>query len=298
MPFENEYPAWDDYRLLLAVADEGSFSAAARRVRLGQPTVSRRIAQLEERIGEALFTRRAEGAVPTSAGERLLPAARRMAESAAELGRLAARGESAPEGRVRIAAPPGIAFDVLAPFARELREAHPRLRLEVLSSVRHLDLARGEADLALRTRCPVQRELVCLAELGLPVAAFASPEYAASLPAGYGPADIDWITFGPPYDRVPPRPQLEAMVPGFEPVFTSDSYLVQLRAASVGVGALVQTRGRHRFLWDSGLVELDIDLGGATGRLHLVCAKTMRSVPRVEAVIELLQRELRAVETD
>lgn len=296
MPFDIECIAWDDFRLFLAVANEGSFSGAARRLRLGQPTISRRISQLEERLGEALFVRRVEGAMLTAAGERLLPAARRMAESAGELVRLAAGGESAPEGRVRIAAPPGLAFDFLVPFARALRDTYPRLRLEVLSSVAHIDLVRGQADLALRTRCPAQRELACLGELEVAVAAYASAEYAARLPAGYGPADIDWITWAPPYDQVYPRPQLEAMIPELEPVFTSDSYLVQLRAAELGLGAMVLSKARHPYLRASGLVELDVRLDGAKGRLHLVCAKSLQVVPRVRAVLHLLLGELDRVE--
>jgi len=278
-------PAGEDARFVAAFFSEVFFFAL--------PLAAR----AEARLALAFFVRRAEGAALTAAGERLVPAARRMAESAAELGRLVASGESAPEGRVRIAAPPGIAFDFLAPFARALREAHPGLRLEVLASVPHIDLARGEADLALRTRCPAQRELVCLGELELEVAAFASADYAASLPDGYDHADVGWITWAPPFDQVPPRPQLEAMIPGFEPAFTSDSYLVQTRAAEVGVGAMILSRARHPFLRDTGLVELDLDLGGASGTMHLVCAKSMQAVPRVQAVIELLSEELGRVES-
>ena len=62
-------PSWDDMRLFLAVAETGSFSAAARRLRLGQPTLSRRMAELESGLGEALFERRAQGCVLTAAGQ-------------------------------------------------------------------------------------------------------------------------------------------------------------------------------------------------------------------------------------
>src|SRR5689334_4201790 len=108
---------WEDLQLFLAVAEARSMSAAARTLRLGQPTLSRRMALLEEAVGSALFVRRPDGVAPTPLAERLLPAARRMAEWASEAGRAVAGGERAPEGRVRIAAPPGIAFDFLAPLA-------------------------------------------------------------------------------------------------------------------------------------------------------------------------------------
>jgi DNA-binding transcriptional LysR family regulator len=108
---------WDDAQLFLAVAEAGSLSAAARRLHITQPTVSRRVALLEAQLGEAVFVRTADGARLTSFGERLLEPARRMAEWAGELDRAAERAETTPRGSVRVTAPPGIAYDFLAPFA-------------------------------------------------------------------------------------------------------------------------------------------------------------------------------------
>ena len=65
---------WDDLKLFVAVHEQGSLSAAARVLKLGQPTLSRRIAELEEAIGTVL----------TAAGSKLLPAAQSMAEWANE----------------------------------------------------------------------------------------------------------------------------------------------------------------------------------------------------------------------
>ena len=53
---------WDDLRLFLAVHEQGSLSGAARMLKLGQPTLSRRIAELETMVGEALFERQSQGA--------------------------------------------------------------------------------------------------------------------------------------------------------------------------------------------------------------------------------------------
>jgi DNA-binding transcriptional LysR family regulator len=299
VPSENEYmpAAWDDVQLLLAVVDAGSFSGAARRLRLGQPTISRRIAALEEQLGEALFQRGVAGAALTAAGERLLPAARRMAEAAGELMRLAAGGESRPEGLVRIAAPPGFAWGYLAGFAAHAAKVLPGIRLEVLSSIEYLDLGRGEADLAIRGRPPNQRDLVWLCGLEVRAAAFATRRYRARLPKGYTIADVGWISWAPPYAHLPPTPQLEAIIPGFRPVFTSDSYLIQLQAAESGIGAMILGRERHRFAPHTALVELALDLGPqAVGSLYLVSAKTALLVPRVRAVIDLLLADWKLVE--
>lgn len=286
---------WDDVQLFLAVAEAGSLSGAARRLSTTQPTVSRRIAELEERLGEALFARAVDGVTPTAFAERLLDPARRMAESAAELSRAAEGAETAPQGVVRITAPPGVAFDVGAPFAAWLRGKLPQVRLEVVSTVAYLDLARREADLALRLAAPVGRELVTLAKLDLTVGAFAAPSYARSLPKKYGPADVAWIGWAPPFEHLAPNPQLAQLIPGWQPVFTSDDYLVQLRAAEAGIGALFLARVKHRFARHA-LVELDLDLGDLKSSLHLVAAKSALAIPRVRAVAELLAKEIEGAE--
>ena len=174
---------WDDVQLVLVIAEKGSLSRAAKRLRVGQPTMSRRLAVLEYRLGYPLFLRQAAGVALTSAGERLVEPAKRMAEWAGEVARAAGRGESGgPRGLVRVTAPPGVAFDFVAPFAAVVRKKHPDLRLEVLSSVHVLDLARGEADLALRLRPSVSRELVVVASLVVPNAVVVSRSYATKLP--------------------------------------------------------------------------------------------------------------------
>jgi DNA-binding transcriptional LysR family regulator len=284
---------WDDVRLFLAVAETGSLSAAARLLRVGQPTMSRRLAQLEAMLGEALFRRSVQGVALTGAGERLLEPARKMAEWAGEIGRAAQKSDPAPHGVVRVAAPPGVAFLLLAPFAAWLRQRYPELRLEVLSAIHYLDLARGEADLALRLRAPAQRDLVCVASLEHENAAYAAPSYVERLPRKYGIADIDWIAWAPPFDGLPPNPQLEAAIPGFRPAFSSDNFLVQLRAAEMGLGAMFLGRARHRVAPPPALEELHLDLGQhAQSSLHLVCARSALDVPRVRAVAELLAEEL------
>src|SRR5882672_6287290 len=113
---------WEDARLFLAVAESRSVSRAARALRITQPTASRRLAQLEARLGEPLVTRSVQGTALTPFGERLVEPARRMAEWAGELARAAERRETAVRGVVRVTAPPGLAFDFLAPFAVQMRK--------------------------------------------------------------------------------------------------------------------------------------------------------------------------------
>lgn len=285
--------SWDDAKLFLAVAEAGSLSGAARRLKLGQPTVTRRLAALEYTVGNALFRRSVEGAALTAAGERLLGPARKMAEWAGELHRAAAAADGAPRGLVRVTSSPFVCFDFLAPFAGVVARKHPGLRLEVLSSVQYLDLARGEADLALRARPPENADLELVHTLELENAVFVSKALKARLPRKASVASLPWVAWCPPFESIPPNPQLQAAIPGFTPAFTADHFLVQLAAAEAGLGAMVLGRVPHRFGRASNLVPLELDLGpSARSQLHLVCARSALDVPRVRHVVELLVREL------
>ena len=285
---------WNDVRLFLAIAEHGSVTEAARRLGIGQPTASRRLGELEHRLGYALFRRSVEGTSLTSQGERWLDAARHMAEWAGELQHAAEQTDATPRGVVRITAPPGVAYDFVAPFAARLRERYPEIVLHVSSRVEYLDLARREADLALRTRATSARDLVTVATLEHDNDAFVTPAYRATLPKKPALADIAFIGWAPPFESLSPNAELAALIPGFRPTFASDDYIVQRRAAEAGVGAIFLGRVRHRFSLDSTLVPLGLELGAhGKSRLHLVCAKSALAVPRIRAVAELLAEELR-----
>lgn len=283
---------WEGVELFLAAAEHKSLAKAAKVLSVTQPTVSRRLADLEATVGEALFARSVEGVTLTAAGERLLVPARLMAEGHGELSRLAAGSRAAPAGIVNVSAPPGIAYELLAPFAVQLRKLLPEVQLSVNASVRQVDLVRREADLALRANKPATRDLVTLASVEEPVAAFASRAYVEALPRAPSLADIGWIAWPTSHAEIPPNPQLAARIPDFAPVFAADDFLVQLRAAQLGVGAVILSARTHRFAGKSGLVPIPISLGPLKVGIHLVCARSALVVPRVRAVAELLQAEL------
>lgn len=287
---------WSDLQLVLAIAEGGSLSGAARALRVTQPTASRRLAELEAQLGEPLFVRRVDGTVATSFCERLLEPARQMADAAAAAERAAERGERAPQGTVRITAPPGVAQAMLAPFAIALREQFPEIQLEVISTVRYVDLVRREADLALRIPSTSHREsprdIAIVKSVKHPIHAYATPAYIATRRRGYGFADVDWIGWPAPLEETPPMPQLAQRIPNFRPVFASDDFLIQLRAAELGIGAIVLSELRTRFDPPPVLAPLALDFGGMAATLQLACARGSLAVPRIAAVAELLAAEL------
>ncbi len=283
---------WDDVKLFLAVHEHGSLSAAARVLKLGQPTLSRRIAELEEAVGEALFDRQSHGASLTGAGYKLLPAAQHMAEWANEAELSVKKQTYLPEGKVRIAAPPGIAYEIVAPLAAQIRQQYPQIQIEVLSGVETLNLSRGEADLSLRTEKPVDADLVCVDEVSSSVRVYTTKTYAAKLPAKYVIADLDWICWAAPYEGLQTNLELNSLIPDFKPAFTSDDFIVQIAACKAGVGALMLPRAFLHYENLRELQDLNIDLGAnAVGSLFLVCHKRHRNLPKVQLVIDFIAQE-------
>lgn len=278
--------SWEDAQTFLAVAETGSFSAAATRLKLGQPTISRRIKTLEEKVTQQLFIRGKHGAVPTPAAEQLMPAANQMAKWAAEFDRAARGSVQADVGWIKIASPPGVAVEQLGPFAAWLAEHEPNIRLEILSSIDHVNLARGAADIAVRTQKPTEPELVALHEFSVQSGVYGARSYVEKLPKRCRWSDLDWVTWADRYQHLEPRPMLEKVIPNFSPVLASDDYLVQKAAVQAGLGVMIcNSPGKAE---TAPLLEVDVGVTLPKTKFYLVCAKSMQHIGLVKTVVNLI----------
>lgn len=141
---------WDDLRYFLAVARTGSTLGAARSLGVNQTTAARRIGLLEEKLGAGLFERHHGGYRLVSGTEELVDVATRAEGEIERFTALAtARGRDAT-GSIKVTTNEPLANVVLAPVLREFRKSHPNVRVDIVISPRQLDLAHGEADVALR----------------------------------------------------------------------------------------------------------------------------------------------------
>ncbi len=151
---------WNQLKAFLETAETGSLSAAARKLGLTQPTLSRQVAAIEQRMGITLFERVGKAMALTPTGLDLLAHARAMGAAAEALG-LAATGRSqAVGGVVSVSATDAVAAYLLPPLVRQLREQAPGIVVEVISSNAFSDLLRREADIAIRHVKPEQPELI------------------------------------------------------------------------------------------------------------------------------------------
>jgi DNA-binding transcriptional LysR family regulator len=151
---------WNQLRAFLETAETGSLSAAARKLGLTQPTLSRQVAAIEQRMGVTLFERVGKAMALTATGLDLLEHARAMGAAAEALG-LAATGRSQViEGVVSVSASDAVAAHLLPPLVRQLREQEPGIAIEVIASNALSNLLRREADIAIRHVQPEQPELI------------------------------------------------------------------------------------------------------------------------------------------
>jgi len=135
---------------LVRVVDTGSFSGAARQLRVGQPSISKVIAQLEQRVGVKLLFRSTHGLAPTEAGENFYGHAKRAIDEADEA-ELKARGVGAGlTGRLRISGAVTFARLHVVPRFAKFTDLHPALEIEVVLDDRNVDLVEAGIDVALR----------------------------------------------------------------------------------------------------------------------------------------------------
>jgi len=168
---------WELYRSFLSVLQEGSLSGAARALGITQPTVGRHVSALENSFGYALFTRSRAGLLPTEAALALRSYAEAMRSTAAALRRAAASQGEGVKGTVRVSASEVVGVEVLPAILARLREAHPHLTVELVSTNRMQDLLLREADSAVRTAPPRQESLIARRVGTVAVGLFAHKSY-------------------------------------------------------------------------------------------------------------------------
>lgn len=172
------------------VVDAGSFSGAARLLRVGQPAVSKTIAQLEERLGVRLLLRSTHGLTPTEAGRSFYERARRAIEEADEAEH-AARGAGATlSGRLRICAAVTFSRLHVLPRLPLFLEQHPQLDVDFVLDDRNIDLIEEGIDIALRMGNLADSNLIARKIGQSPRHVFATPAYLERMGVPHVPADL------------------------------------------------------------------------------------------------------------
>lgn len=142
--------AWDDFRLVRAIADHRSLGGAAEALGVNNSTVFRRLNSLEEMLGVRIFERARSGYLLTSAGEEMVTLANRMAESILEFERRIAGQDVRPSGELRVTTTDTIFSHLVSPIFCAFRQRYPEITLDFVIDNRALNLSRRDADVAIR----------------------------------------------------------------------------------------------------------------------------------------------------
>lgn len=285
---------WDDLKYLLAVARHGSTLAAGRALGVDQSTVQRRVAELERRIGLPLVRRQPSGYQLTGLAQSLLPQAEAVEQAVLELERRIAGAAADLTGVVRVTCPEPIVYRITQTgFLDRFQAAYPALQVQFVMSDRYVDLAKGEADVALRSGDTDDGELVGR-KLGDSVwAVYASRGYIERHGRPDRLADLPrhaLVGFDETMARHRLSAWLHAVAPGVALASRANSVLglVSSARAGVGVAALPVSLGDA----EADLVQVIGPVDALTRSWRLLTTAELRRTPRVAAFFDFTVGEI------
>ncbi|SSS42986.1 transcriptional regulator, LysR family [Acinetobacter baumannii] len=173
----NKQLSWDDQKFFLVVLEEGSFSAAARKLGVTQPTVRTRIEHLEHQLGTVLFSRSVHGLKPTEHALALEVPARAMQRASDYFMRTASAPLNLIAGSVRVSVSDFLGTMVLPQLLSKFRLLYPEVNIELSLNNSSANLLEQEADLAIRMYPPVQEALVAKKIGEVPLGLYAHRDY-------------------------------------------------------------------------------------------------------------------------
>lgn len=283
---------WNDLQVFLAIARGGSLAAASRTLGVNHSTVFRRLNTFEETLGVRLFDRLPTGYALTAEGESIRSEAEAVEGSVHAIERRVAGRDLAMEGDVRLTLPPNMAREYLAPWLPELYRRYPGIRIEIAASDDDFDLARREADIALRATPSPPDWLVGRELTRIRWSAYASQAYLDAHGAPKNADDLakhDLIGADVAFQRLPAFAWLREQIPDTRIRAKAGDLDTMAAMAVAGIGVCLLPGEQ----FSPKLVRL-FELGSQfdTG-LWLLTHPDLRHVGRVKAVMDFLTERLR-----
>lgn len=228
-----------------AVIRGGSFTAAARELRLSKSVVSERVSQLEVRCGARLLERTTRRMRLTEAGVEVAAAAERVEGALSQLSRSLDARQGEPSGVLRVATTIDLGPLLVGPAVARLVGAHPGLRVEIVSDDAPRDLLEARVDVAVRLGAPRASSFVArrLATLSEPIVA--SPALAGALGRPARPRDLagaPWVRHslvsGATLRFSGPGGASDEIAPSFRAEANTGATVLSLLLSGAGVGVL------------------------------------------------------------
>ncbi|MFO0658445.1 MAG: LysR family transcriptional regulator [Polyangiaceae bacterium] len=284
---------WDDLKVFLAIHREGSLARASKALDIDATTAGRRLTALETDLDAKLFSRVGNTLSVTPTGARLLERALTIENEILACER-ETRGQSSKlEGKVSITSGEALAAWVLTPALPELFRSHPALTVELRPDNRALDLARREADIAIRLFRPREATLVASRAGAQPFGVFASDSYLAQHPPLKRQSDLalhDWVAWEAWMRGTPQEKFRLAHAPRARVVLRTSSTiaLVSACAAGLGLAVLPVFAAQH----EPTLVRVLPRVGPTARDVWIVTHEDSRSNAKIKAVLAWLHDTL------
>lgn len=231
---------WDDLRIFAEAVKQGSFSRTAQALGVSQPTVSRRIEELEHSLGRPLLIRSASGCTPTELGRTVLPLVEQMKTAASGLARVAASSQDDLKGVVRIASGELIGRHLVR-NSWQITSGAPNLDIEVVTGLGYVNLNAGEADISLRNKPPEGEQIYARKLWDSYYAVYSSPGYRDANPAASDERRYEqcrWIGYVAK-TTAPTVRWMRAHLPESEPSLRFSTPSLIMEAAIAGLGLCV-----------------------------------------------------------
>lgn len=277
--------AWDDFRLIKAVAEARSLPAAAASLGINHSTVFRRLRQIEAMLGFPLFERHRSGYALTQAGEEVAALAARVDEDITAVTRRLAGQAPAPAGEVRIATSDSLLADLLMPMLARFRLACPAIRLDIVIGNAALNLSRRDADIAIRATDAPPETLV-----GRRLARIAWALYGTATAVSADLLEAQWLSLSDSLGQLKTVRFLRRQVPPDRIVCKFDSVCALGQAAEAGLGLA------HLpcFLGDTrpSLRRLAPPEPDFAADLWLLTHPDLRHTPRIRTLMDALAAEI------
>ncbi|HFF8522202.1 TPA: LysR family transcriptional regulator [Providencia rettgeri] len=252
---------WDDAKIFLAIAREGTLSAASKILKLGIATTSRRLERLEEALGVRLFTRDQLGYKLTDEGSALISQAEALEQAGFAFSYAAHKKSESVMGHVCLATAQGLADHLIIPALPSLTDVNPNLTLEIVTSVSTVNLHRRDADIALRMVRPESGNLR-IRKLGiLGFGLYASESYLQRRQNPDRPNTLehdDFIGWSETQQHLNSAQWLERTLRGRPCRLTTTTMSAQFSAVKTGLGLAVLP---HFIARKMGLICLQDDIG-------------------------------------
>lgn len=277
---------WRDLRIALALDRHRTLGEAGRSLRLDATTVSRRVTALEEALGVQLFVRAADGWRPTDAGRRVVEHAARMAQEVRALTHEVDAAAERVQGVVRVTTLDYVATWFFAPRIAALRGRHPDLVLDLRCTEQVLDLAAGQADIAVRLVRPTEGGLRARRLTDVPLGLYGARETVARLGPDPLAAPADLVVMGHADSSFAEIRWARALVPRGRVAVATTSFttLFELVARGAGLGVLPTIAADTH----PGLVRVDRDAPPIGRALWRVVPEGLADAPRIRAVLDWL----------